>query len=1001
MNLDDSQAVAQLQALAETTPDALVTIDTKSRIQFVNPAIEDVLGYEPEELRGESLTTLMPEDLEGQHLQAVDRYLTTGVRELDWNHIELPGLHRDGHQVPLEITFSEVSIDGDRYFTGVIRDISNRKTLESERDLLQTAKSEVTQTAEFPEALRNALGLVGESMNWVYGEAWLPGESSDLLVPDAAWESDDRDLGAFRERSMGTTCEPGDGLVGRVWESGEYEWTPDVTADGSEFERSESAGQAGLKAALGVPIHVDEAVAGVVVFLMAEERTVDERMVEMTRTVAASLGLLLARKRAEDALRAERNLFSNVLETTPAGLVVIDADGEFTYANHRAEEVLRLDPDDGGYPTFEELPFRTLDEEGAVLPESERPYHAVLRSGTDVSRDVQIEYPDGDRRWLAVSGTALRDDSGTVTRSLLAFEDITDRKRRENTLEQLNEFGRELAEVETFEAACERAATAARDIVGLSITSVERYDAETGQLEPCARTDRAEGRFGEAPLFGPESDLVWDAFVGNEPRVTSDLAESDEFDDSQTPLASAIVLPIAEHGVLICGEIEPDAFSDTSVTLARLLVENVRAAFDRLEREVELREQKTELERKNERLRRVQRVNDQTREITEALMEATSEAEIKRVVCERLANSDPYRFVWFGERDIATDGVVATASAGVEEGYLDEIEVTADTSETGLGPAERAVRTREVQLQNDLQSDPPFEPWRQAAMQRGYRASIAVPVVYNDTLYGLLNLYANEPDVFTDMEEAVLTELGGMVGYALNAMERYDALVSEESVELEFLIEDFSNPLLELLEEQDASARLENIGARKAGSLQVFVAFDGVAVETLRDFFENRLGTDELTLVRDHDEEIIVELSLPEETFLVTLIERGAMPTAISASPAGGRTTIRIPKSTSVREFVEVFDERYDDAELVARRESPEPVRTKEEFERAYVDRLTERQQEVLQTAYFAGFFEQPRENTARDVAEMLGVSQPTVSRHIRSSQQTLFSMLFDDGGTR
>jgi RNA polymerase sigma factor (sigma-70 family) len=72
-------------------------------------------------------------------------------------------------------------------------------------------------------------------------------------------------------------------------------------------------------------------------------------------------------------------------------------------------------------------------------------------------------------------------------------------------------------------------------------------------------------------------------------------------------------------------------------------------------------------------------------------------------------------------------------------------------------------------------------------------------------------------------------------------------------------------------------------------------------------------------------------------------------------------------------------------------------VQTRQEFERVYVDRLTERQQEVLQTAYFAGFFEQPRENSAGGIAEMLGVSQPTVSRHLRNSQTKLLSMLFGD----
>jgi PAS domain S-box-containing protein len=78
-----------------------VTIATESRVQFVNPDVESILGYTPDELLGESLTKIIPDALEDSHLEAVDRFLSTGSNQLDWNHIELPGQHKDGHEVPL------------------------------------------------------------------------------------------------------------------------------------------------------------------------------------------------------------------------------------------------------------------------------------------------------------------------------------------------------------------------------------------------------------------------------------------------------------------------------------------------------------------------------------------------------------------------------------------------------------------------------------------------------------------------------------------------------------------------------------------------------------------------------------------------------------------------------------------------------------------------------------------------------------------------------------
>ncbi|WP_123620046.1 PAS domain S-box protein [Halorubrum sp. CSM-61] len=847
MGFSDSVTDAHFDALAETLSDALVVIDSRNRIRFANPALDDLLGYLPEEVEGELLTVLMPERLEDRHLEAVDRYLTTGERTLDWEGVELQGRHRDGHEVPLSVSFSEFTLDDERYFTGVLRDVSARRELESERDLLRAAKDAIAESAGLSEGLT-----------------------------------------------------------------------------------------------------------------------------------------------------------SDILRTIPTGVTVLDVRGEFEYANEQAEELLRIEPDEQGrYPSPGEIPLALRDVDGNALSDAEHPYRAVLRGGEETTRDIGVEYSDGERRWLSVHGTPLRGPDGDVTKAMFALEDVTDRVRQADRLERLNEVAQELTEVESFDAACERAVTAARDVLGLPITSIERYDPESGRLEPCAHTPEAVDLVGDGPLLAAERDPTWQAFVGNEARVYDDLEAEAGVDAEETPLSSAIVLPLDEYGVFVSGATEPDAHSETDVRLAKTLAGNVTAAFHRLDREMELREQKSELKEKNEQLQRVQRVNREIRDITQALMGATSKDEIKRLVVDRLANSDPYRFVWFGERDFATDSIVASASAGVEEGYLDAVEVTADTSETGQGPAGRAIRTGEPQIQNDLRSDPPFEPWRQEAMQRGYRASIAVPVMYNETVYGLLNLYANEPGVFTEMEAAVLAELGEVIGYALNAMERYNALVSEESIELEFLIRDFSDPLMSLLRERGGSARLEHLGNREAGSLRVFVAFSGLDFEAIDSFSRERLGGKDLTLVRNRDGELIVEIHLPNDSFLVSLIDRGAIPTDISATPDEGRTTVRIPKSASVREYVELFRDRYgDEVELVARRDSSDPVRTQAEFERAYVDRLTERQREVLQTAYFAGYFEQPRKNSAREIADMLSVSQPTVSRHLRNSQQTLFSLLFGDDGS-
>ncbi|WP_436930609.1 PAS domain S-box protein [Halosimplex halobium] len=125
---------ARFNALTENTTLAVITIDDDSTIQYANDAVEDVFGYEASKLEGDSLLTIMPERFHEAHKTAVNRYLEEGARQLDREWIELPGRHKDGHEVPLGISFGEATVGDEHRFTAVIRDITERKRREQERE---------------------------------------------------------------------------------------------------------------------------------------------------------------------------------------------------------------------------------------------------------------------------------------------------------------------------------------------------------------------------------------------------------------------------------------------------------------------------------------------------------------------------------------------------------------------------------------------------------------------------------------------------------------------------------------------------------------------------------------------------------------------------------------------------------------------------------------------------------------------------------------------------
>ena len=118
--------------LWETSHDAVILMDTESRIHFANPAVEEVFGYAPEEIIGQSLTILQPERLRGAHMGGLHRYLQTGIKKLNWRANETVGRRKDGAEIPIEVSFTDMELNGERRFVGFVRDITERKRAERE-----------------------------------------------------------------------------------------------------------------------------------------------------------------------------------------------------------------------------------------------------------------------------------------------------------------------------------------------------------------------------------------------------------------------------------------------------------------------------------------------------------------------------------------------------------------------------------------------------------------------------------------------------------------------------------------------------------------------------------------------------------------------------------------------------------------------------------------------------------------------------------------------------
>lgn len=115
------------RALVAHLVDGVIQIDRQGTVQSANPAIERILGWQPEQLVGHNVSRIVPEPHRSAHDGYIERYLRTGEARIIGIGREVVGLHRDGRQVPLELAIGQYEVHGEVYFTGILRDISERQ----------------------------------------------------------------------------------------------------------------------------------------------------------------------------------------------------------------------------------------------------------------------------------------------------------------------------------------------------------------------------------------------------------------------------------------------------------------------------------------------------------------------------------------------------------------------------------------------------------------------------------------------------------------------------------------------------------------------------------------------------------------------------------------------------------------------------------------------------------------------------------------------------------
>lgn len=387
----------------------------------------------------------------------------------------------------------------------------------------------------------------------------------------------------------------------------------------------------------------------------------------------------------------------------------------------------------------------------------------------------------------------------------------------------------------------------------------------------------------------------------------------------------------------------------------------------------------------------LERVDGLVRDVTDAAVGAGTRAEIEREVCRRLAETDPYVLAWIGRVDVTNQRLSPREWASGDDVPLENDELVLGTDESH--PAVRAFETGDAQVIEDVTAFDDADRWWPTGVGDRFRSVAALPLTYGDVTYGVVVVFAAEPDAFDRRELLVLESLAGTVATAMNALEVRRMLTTEAVVSVEIAIEDPAPFVTTLSTTFDATVSYRGMTVDEDGTPRMVLHVDReLADDDVADATADGL---EGAILSTTDDGTILEVAT-EDGLVTALSEHGAVLRELTAADGVADLAIELPDGRSARSAYDLLERRYDRVELLSYHEREEPTRTPHDVTGRLESSLTDRQLMALRKAYYANYFEWPRDVSGEELAESMGISRSTFHQHLRTAQRKVYAELFE-----
>lgn len=409
-----------------------ICIHDAGTILEVNRAFAEMFRYSPEDLVGTRVLDLVaPQDREMAARRIDERTEAVGQHE---------ALRSDGSRFTVEIVGRRMPYRGRQARVVALRDITERRRAEEELRFVNSLTMAMVEAEAVDAALDVVLRDVCRATGWAVGEAWIPVPDGSALQPTEAWYSEAPGLERFRDATQRLRLNADEGLAGTAWSLKAPVWVRDIGKQ-PDFPRAEVASAAGLGAAAAIPVLAGAEVAAVLVFFLFEAQAEDERRVKLISGVAAQLGSLVMRKRAEEGLRAAEEKYRGIFEQAAEGIFRSTPDGRFESVNPALATML-------GYASPEDLLAEVpgISDLGVAPARRAEALRILESDGSLRGFEYEIRRRDDRTIWVSENARLVCDEDGEVRGVEGTLLDITQRRHAEESLREAYEREREAAE---------------------------------------------------------------------------------------------------------------------------------------------------------------------------------------------------------------------------------------------------------------------------------------------------------------------------------------------------------------------------------------------------------------------------------------------------------------------------------------------------------------------------------------------------------------------------